>query len=77
MRNEVSHHILVTDKVFEENKTNFLKALEDFKEVEDDESNNIPDALKNDLVLADFEQVTSEYFCEFLQFTLLLISKWL
>ena len=69
MRNEVSHHILVTDEVFEENKTNFLGALTDFKEVEDGESNNVSEVirdLKNDLLNADFEEVTLSFYLRIL-----------
>jgi len=60
MRNEVSHHILVTDKVFEEKKTKFLSALKGFKKVEDGDNNNISEVirdLKNDLLYADFEKI--------------------
>ena len=65
MRNEVSHHILVTDKVFEDNKTKFLRALIELVKVEDGESNNISEVirdLKNDLLNADFEKVTLSFF---------------
>merc|ERR1719206_739368 len=60
MRNEVSHHILVTDEVFQDNKTKFLGALKDFKKVEDGENNNSSEVirnLKNDLLNADFEKI--------------------
>ena len=69
MRNEVSHHILVTDKVFEEKKTKFLSALKGFKKVEDGDNNNISEVirdLKNDLLYADFEKVTLSFYLRIL-----------
>jgi len=63
MRNEVSHHILITDDMFKELKTKFLSALNGVKEIVNDEEHNIPNEiidLINDLDNDDFEEIFND-----------------